>query len=137
MLPDALRSLPYLVHTNRELGLMLRGSKPLAYFGYLRGNEPDCMLRYFRMFDRHVSDGRFIKRVETEEVSVPYLPYKHFDRWFYALPDQAWRISAMLSLLHEPGAWSDDREGRFGSLLGYEDWQNDFWLRRVIANQAS
>ncbi|MFK4491947.1 hypothetical protein [Bradyrhizobium sp. USDA 336] len=26
------RQLPYQVHTNRELGLMLQGTKPLAYF---------------------------------------------------------------------------------------------------------
>jgi hypothetical protein len=36
-----LRQLPYLVHTNRELGLMLRGYKPLAYFMDVIGQEPE------------------------------------------------------------------------------------------------
>jgi hypothetical protein len=35
----------------------------------------------------------------------------------------------MLSLLNEPGGWNDDRERRFGDLLGYETWQNDYWLK--------
>jgi len=34
----------------------------------------------------------------------------------------------MLTLLNEPGSWSDDRERRFGELLGYEGWQIDYWL---------
>jgi threonine aldolase len=29
-----------------------------------------------------------------------------------------------------PGAWSSERERRYGTLLGYEDWQNDIWLSR-------
>lgn len=57
MLPPALRSLPYLVHTDRELGLMLRGSKPLSIFSYTEGHEVDCVIRYLRMFDRTRFDG--------------------------------------------------------------------------------
>ena len=30
--------------------------------------------------------------------------------------------------LKKPGAWSDNRERRFGELLGYEGWQIDYWL---------
>jgi hypothetical protein len=52
MLTKQLRQLPYLLHTNRELGLMLRGIKPLAYFADVAGREPDYLARYWRMFDR-------------------------------------------------------------------------------------
>jgi hypothetical protein len=34
----------------------------------------------------------------------------------------------MLTLLKKPGAWSDDRERRFGELHGYEGRQIDYWL---------
>lgn len=51
------RQLPYLDHTNRELGLMLRGTKPLAYFMDIVGHEPDICIRYWRMFDRHVAEA--------------------------------------------------------------------------------
>ena len=116
MLPDGLRSLPYLVHTNRELGLMLKGLKPLSYFVYIDGTEPDCIVRYFRMFDRHVALGRFIKEVHRKP--VPRLPSQFLDRTFYALPGEQWRISAMTDLIDSPGSWNHDRERRFGSLLG-------------------
>jgi hypothetical protein len=53
---------PYLVHTNRELGLMLRGYKPLSYFMDVVGQEPEICIRYWRMFDRHVAAGRLMKR---------------------------------------------------------------------------
>jgi hypothetical protein len=119
-----LRQLPYLVHTNRELGLMLRGVKPLAYFMEVVGHEPDLCLRYWRMFDRHVALGHLTKREVFETPSG--LP--ECRRLFYALPGHEWRIDAMLVLVNERGEWSDDRERRFGELLGYEAWQNDYWL---------
>jgi hypothetical protein len=58
MLSKWLRQLPYLVHTNSELGLMLKGTKLLAYFMEVVGREPDVCTRYWRMFDRHVAAGR-------------------------------------------------------------------------------
>jgi hypothetical protein len=126
MLPERLRQLPYLVHTNRELGLMLRGIKPLAYFMDIVGREPDIYIRYWRMFDRHVALGRLIRREVIE--ALPNLLQLEHRRLFYTLPGHEWRIDAMLMLLNEPGAWSDDRERCFGKLLGYEKWQNDYWL---------
>jgi hypothetical protein len=42
----------------------------------------------------------------------------------------------MLTLLSKLEAWSDDLERRACELLGYEDWQIDYWLahRRSRAN---
>lgn len=134
MQPAWLRQLPYLVHTNRELGLMLRGTKPLAYFMDIVGDEPDICIRYWRLFDRHVAVGRLIRHEVIEP--CPELPQLKYRRLFYALPGHEWRVDAMLTLLSEPGAWSDNRERRFGELLGYEEWQNDYWLthRRSLAD---
>ena len=126
MLSERLRQLPYLVHTNRELGLMLRGNKPLAYFAEVIGHEPDICIRYWRMFDRHVAVGHLIRREVIEE--APDRPQLELRRLFYALPGHEWRVDALLMLLNEPGAWSDNRERRFGELLGYEAWQMDYWL---------
>ncbi|MFA6265318.1 MAG: hypothetical protein WC670_06335 [Pseudolabrys sp.] len=131
MLNERLRRLPYLLHTNRELGLMLRAIKPLAYFMEVVGHEPDICLRYWRMFDGHVALGRLIKR-ETFE-PAPGLPHLQCRKLFYALPGREWRIDAMLALVSEPRAWSADRERRFGELLGYETWQNDHWLTHCFS----
>ena len=128
MLSENLRSLPYLVHTNRELGLMLRGIKPLAMFGFIEGNEVNCVLRYLRMFDRHVAAGRFTRHEHTS--TLHQLDNRLYRQIFYTLPAEEWRVDAMLNLLAAPGPWSNERERRFGTLLGYEDWQNDFWLSR-------
>ncbi|UWU74474.1 hypothetical protein N2603_31060 [Bradyrhizobium huanghuaihaiense] len=58
----------------------------------------------------------------------PDLPQLEYRMLFYTLPGHEWRVDAMLALLKESGAWSDDRERRFGELLGYEGWQIDYWL---------
>lgn len=110
---------------------MLRGSKSLAYFSEFLGHEPTVCLRYWRMFDRHAAAGRLIRR-ETVEAE-PEQPHLQLRRLFYALPGHEWRIDGMLALVREPGPWSDERERRFGELLGYEPWQMDFWLTHRIA----
>jgi hypothetical protein len=30
------------------------------------------------------------------------------------------------------GEWNDDLERREGSLLGYDDWQNDWWIEQRV-----
>lgn len=123
--------MPYLGHSGRELGLMLRGTKPLAYFLNFIPREFDVNIRYWRMFDRHVAAGRMIRR-EVFEV-IARQPHR---RLLYALPGHEWRIDAMLTLLNELEAWSEDHERRSCELLGYEGWQIDYWLahRRSRAN---
>jgi hypothetical protein len=131
MRSEKLRPLPYLSHSGRELGLMLRGTKPLAYFLNVVASEFDFNIRYWRMFDRHVAAGRLIKREVFEVLSG--LEHR---RLFYALPGHEWRIDAMLTLLNELAAWSDGHERRFSELLGYESWQIDHWLRYRRARRA-
>jgi len=113
---------------------MLRGIKPLAYFAEVLGREPDCLVRYWRMFDRHMTAGRLIKREFVEP--IPQLPHLVTRSIFYVLPGEEWRVHAMRRLLQQPGAWSPEKEGRFGELLGYERWQNDFWLSQLPPAKA-
>ena len=134
MRSEHLRPVPYLSHNGRELGLMLRGTKPLAYFLNVVASEFDFNIRYWRMFDRHVAAGRFVKREVFEVLSE--LEHR---RLFYALPDHEWRIDAMIALLDElkeRKTWSDLQERRFSELLGYESWQIDHWLRYRRAHRA-
>ena len=120
-------NLPYEVHTNRELELMLAGTKPLAMFVDGKDCFPDAVLRYLRMFDRHVREGRFIRRdhVSRSSTSAAYITH----RILFALPSEAWRIDAMIEL-KASSTWTDDHERREGELLGYEDWMNDHWIER-------
>ena len=85
MLNDYLKSLPYRLHTNRELGMMLRGEKPLSVFSDAYGHFPEAVLRYLRMFDVHVGRGAFVKR-EYVYLDRGNRPGSHV--FCYALPDQ-------------------------------------------------
>ena len=127
MHPKSFHSLPYVVHTNRELGLMLRGVKPLAVFRWIEGYEIDFVMRYLRMFDRHVAAGRFVKHEQVRP--TPQLPHLSDFTIFYTLPGHEWRVEAYKELLQMPGKWTPARERREGELLGYEDWQNDIHLQ--------
>src|SRR5262245_49363302 len=83
-------------HEDRELALMLAGEKPLAMFSEIvpieAGLVPD------EAFEPHVAAGQIIKR-EVYEAVLPltvHHPDARLRRVLYALPDEAWRIEAML-----------------------------------------
>lgn len=125
MRSNAMKAMPYLIHTNRELGLMLSDVKPLAVFAEEYEHTPECLRRYLRMFDRHVDAGRFVRREHPAAAS----PFK-FRYVLYTLPAEEWRIERMIRLKELPGVWTAEREREEGELLGYEDWMNDLWLER-------
>lgn len=118
--------LPYPVHTNRELGMMLRGEKPLAVFTDGHGCFPPAVERYLRLFDRHVASGRFVRR----DFVIPYVSRRTRGmHTIFALADEAWRIDAMI-VLRTSDTWTFEQEREEGCLLGYAEWQNDIWLSR-------
>ncbi len=124
-LPLHLATLPYRLHTNRELGLMLKGEKPLALFSDWYEQRSDVLERYLGFFDRHVQNGIFVKREFIEKTRSSSWRVHVF---LYSLPHEEWRIDAMIQLRSSPGEWTADHERHFGKLLGYEDWQNEYWL---------
>jgi len=128
--------LPYQIHTNRELGLMLKGTKPLAAFSDVYGGFPDVVDRYLAMFDRHVDTGRFVKTafvVLNMQGTVRSYNVHHI---LYALESEEWRLAEMLALkLEMLSGWSAEQERREGRLLGYEEWQNDIWIEKFIAGR--
>jgi hypothetical protein len=126
-----LDDLPYKVHTNRELALMLKGSKPLAYFYGQYPPHPDIEEIPERLFDPHVAAGRFVKREYV--VPMPGGKVLGTQHVLYALPNQEWRINAMI-LLYDTATetgWSEGFERMQGALLGYEAWQNDIFIERI------
>lgn len=119
-------TLPYTLHTNRELGLMLAGRKPLAMFVDGKGRFPDVLVRYLKLFDRHVASGQFVRR---DHFSLYQERNVELHRIFFAVPEEVWRIDAMIELKSST-RWSPALERREGELLGYEDWMNDYWINR-------
>lgn len=102
---------------------MLAGRKPLAMFVDGEGRFPDVLLRYLRLFDRHVASGRLVRRDHFSRTDASYISH----RVLFALPSEVWRIDAMIEL-KEFQQWSREQERREGELLGYETWMNDHWL---------
>lgn len=127
-----LDDLPYQVHTNRELALMLNGTKPFAAFCEEYPLLTDDSAIPEQLFDRYVTDGRFVKR---EYVETKILKDYRTRRVLYARSNEAWRIDAYILLLHagQVTGWNESLERMEGFLLGYAEWQTDAYIR---ADQA-
>ena len=58
---------------------------------------------------------------------------------FFVLPGHEWRVDSYVeNILNRTGAWNEGLERLQGLLLGYEDWQNDWWIQHRLrpAQQA-
>jgi len=103
-------------HNDRELELMLAGTKPMAMF-----SDAVRVCDYFPEADfaPHVEAGR-ISRVEEIIPKEPY-PMRYL---FYALPGEEWRIEEALVMSRNLCAGTvadhDADSTRMGILLGYK-----------------
>jgi len=129
---SSLNDIPYLVHTGFELPLMLDGRKPLAVFG--DGYPSEWFDTYLAPFEPFVSAGRIVRHIV--DTSMPELKVRRPDLdgirdVYFAVPGQEWRIHAYIEMREAArrSGWDDDFERQQGLLLGYEDWQNDWWLK--------
>jgi hypothetical protein len=104
--PVSLRSsqwfdqLPYKLHTNRELSMMLSGRKPFAYFADSYPANADFRLPE-HLFDRYVEAGLFVKR---EYILLNPHQREVENRWgtrvvLYAQKHEEWRMEAFAVLL--------------------------------------
>jgi hypothetical protein len=130
-------ALPYKVHTNRELALMLAGTKPLAAF--VGEYPPNTTFEDVpeRVFEPYVCSGRFVKREHIYSIRDASGKARQLRRVLYAQPEQQWRIDAYL-LLHktaETSGWNEGLERMEGSLLGYLDWQNDAYIQLIYRDR--
>ncbi|MEI9428813.1 hypothetical protein [Mesorhizobium sp. Cs1299R1N3] len=125
---------PYALHTNRELVMMLAGTKPLAVFSHegVDGFEKSDALAD-QDFARHVADGTLSEHVRTFQIPLRRGATLNIDYWFYALKGEEWRVEAyslLLDLLHR-GAWCPQLEWQQGKLLGYTDEENLYHLSQT------
>jgi hypothetical protein len=126
---------PYKTHTGRELAMMLAKTKPLSSFMDDFPKHHDLDIIPEREFEPHVRAGRIIKR-EHIELPTPDAPVINGQpigsrRVLYALPGEEWRIDAYLQLweTYKKTGWTAEMEREEGTLLGYEDWQNDIHMK--------
>jgi hypothetical protein len=115
---------------------MLAGSKPMSAFV---DDHPALHGLYIipeRQFEPYVAAGRIAKRemIDPPGEDAPVVRGQRIGsrRVLYALPAEVWRIEAYLLLWRtaEKAGWNEGFERMEGSLLGYEDWQNDVHIER-------
>lgn len=130
-----LDGLSYLIHTNRELLMMLQRDKPLAVFidtyPEASGSIPE------EAFAPYVRKGRFIRKESIEESILDGKPVM-FRRVMYAQPSEEWRFEAYLENTRQADGprFNPDIERREGELLGYTDKQNDEYLSLLIQDNS-
>ena len=130
---SALDTLPYEVHTGRELPLMLNGTKPLAMFCEAYPGIDDPWIFPEDAFQPYVDAGRLIQFDYVEFSNIPMPPqFRGLRRLMYALPGEEWRFDAYLALMSRLATvgWSDESEREEGRLLGYSDWEIEVHMNR-------
>lgn len=122
--------LPYKVHTNRELELMLRGEKPLASFCEEFPSIAEFELIPERHFLPHVEARRF----SVFEYIIDGQNSRKIRYVLYTTTGEEWRAPAymLLKMAAARSGWNEGFERMEGSLLGYEDWQNDAFIELVF-----
>lgn len=135
----SLRAVPYLVHTNYELFLLLEGRKKFARMG---GEYPPYQHGYEELFDTYVEKGLLHKEVELRPFPKQFTNrfgfcFEGIRDLYYTPKGEEWRIRAwkMLWAASEKTGWNETCECVLGMLFGYEDWQIDWWIterKRVL-----
>jgi hypothetical protein len=130
------RASPYLVHTGYELVLMVDGRKPFARMG--RELYPPYRHYDEDRFDRYVALGILHKEEELEKFPEPVRlrdgkTAEGTRTVYYTRKGEEWRISAykLISKAAARSGWNEQFEHMEGMLLGYQDWQNDWWLENI------
>jgi hypothetical protein len=128
----SLRDVPYLVHTGYELPLMLERRKPFSYFVQEYPPHHHFCEEYF---EAYVSKGMIQKLVELEPFPAPVRgkdgrAFEGTRSVFYTLKGEEWRIPAwkLVRAAGQKSGWNAEFERLEGMLLGYEEWQVDWWV---------
>jgi hypothetical protein len=124
---------PYLVHTRYELPLLLDDRKKLARFMYAYPREE--AFDGEEAFDRWVANGVLHKEVVDEPFEEPIGDVQRARTVYYTPKGEEWRVPA-LKLINKAsdksGGWNEHFERLEGMLFGYEDWQNDWWIKTCL-----
>jgi len=129
---------PYLVHTNFELPLMLEGRKKFAVFS--EGYPSEWLGEYLAPFEPFVLSGEITRRIIDKP--MPHIKERRPDldgirTVYFALPGEEWRIDKYIEAIENRACdWNDELERLEGSLFGYQDWQNDWWIEHKAKNSA-
>jgi hypothetical protein len=128
---------PYLIHTNYELPLLLDGRKKLARFVQV---YPPIAFDGEEQFEHWVAEG-VLHREEVKELFDSPVQTSRGQTYvgsrtvYYTPKGEEWRIPASRLIWDasgKSGGWNEYFERLEGMLFGYEDWQNDWWIKEGV-----
>ncbi|MFS8975738.1 hypothetical protein PO002_14720 [Cupriavidus necator] len=122
---------PYLFHTGYELPLLLDGRKKLAFFTFDSNDDSSFDSRLKARFDHYVEAG--LLHAEEDLHLPPNSHGRPVGKIYYTAKGEEWRIPAIKLIEHTSGVaggWNEVFERLEGTLMGYEDWQNNWWLEQ-------
>jgi hypothetical protein len=113
---------------------MLEGRKPFAFFVQ---EYPPHRHSTEAFFDPHVANGLLYKHVDAEAFAEPIRGidgrvFEGVRTVCYARQGEEWRVPAwkLIREAAQKSRWNENFERLEGMLLGYEDWQNDWYIAR-------
>lgn len=131
--------IPYLVHTGYELALMVEGRKPFGFVDFDSEWQPSVELK--GRFDEYVAQGVMHSQEIIRDVPArPGHPARRIGQILYTLKGEEWRIPALEFFrqnLNLHGDGCENMERLEGALLGYERWQNDWWIDHLARSGIS
>jgi hypothetical protein len=119
--------IPYLIHGGFELALMVQGRKPFAFIEF-DSSMPNSVEHKAR-FDAYVAQG--VLHAQEEISDVEGQPGRRIGQTYYSIKGEEWRIPAFEFIrqnINPQGNGFENLERLRGALLGYERWQNDWWI---------
>ncbi|VWB14586.1 hypothetical protein BLA6993_00525 [Burkholderia lata] len=125
--------IPYLVHTGYELALMVQGRKPFGFIEFNSAWRPSVVLK--ARFDAYVAQGVLHSHEMLYDAPArPGRPTRRIGQILYTLKGEEWRIQALEFFRQNLNSQGDGCENMVrleGALLGYERWQNDWWIEHL------
>lgn len=119
-------NLPYQLHNNKELELMLAGKKPLSVFESL---DPTCEQKIFPevVFDQYVAALQLFKKVQFIAPGQRIV--------LYATDGNQWRMDAYVFLMDAARGekWTASFELLQGLLLGYSKAETEIYIQYLIS----
>ncbi len=109
--------------------MMLEGVKPFAAFSETHPSDVDFEVIPESLFSKYVEEGLIVKRDYVSNLSSP--TKTRFV--LYARKSEEWRIDAyiLLKSVSEVSGWNQGFERMEGTLLGYEEWQNEAYIKMI------
>lgn len=118
---------------------MRAGKKPLAIFtGRIPADDSFVEIPEY-LFDAYVEEGSLRKKEIRETEDRPFRGIEGHRIVLYAQTGEEWRLKAyaLVRFVGNKIGWSEPLIRLEGTLLGYEEWQNDAYIAQMNRSKSA